>query len=324
MPLVSLCVPTYRRAAFIGQTLTSALEQTVDDFEIIVVDDCSPDNTAEIVRSVSDRRMRYMRNPENLGLPKNLNHAMSQAQGEYLVLLEDHDLLEPTYLEKTLKIMEHYPSVGFVATGCIHIDQKDHPQERHVEDLPEFMEGRKLLRRLLRRGGCPFSVTALIRRSATKGVEPLFDARYWWYADQYLWIRLAAKSDFGYIAQPLLKFRTREADHFLANRFWESFLFLDRIHRDNWHLLHARPGLASQWDWLLYEKDKLWTAATMRAGRMLRNEPWTEEDDKSAQAYLSPLARLILNSIGVLPLWVISMVRYLHFIYHHNRTKLDS
>ena len=143
-PLVSFCVPTYRRAAFISQTLASALAQTVDNIEVVVVDDCSPDNTAEVVKGFSDRRMRYIRNVENLGVPENLNRAMSLADGAYLVLLEDHDLLEPNYLEETLKIMDCYPSVGFVATGIITVDERGNPRERYVEDLPEFMAGRKL------------------------------------------------------------------------------------------------------------------------------------------------------------------------------------
>ena len=73
--------------------------------------------------------------------------------------------------------------------------------ERYVEDLPKAMPGHTLLRRLLTRTDCPFSVTAVIRRTAMNGLEPLFDSRYWWYADQYLWLRLAAKTDFGYIAR---------------------------------------------------------------------------------------------------------------------------
>jgi len=321
-PLVSFCIPTYGRAAFIGQTLESALAQTVNDFEIVVVDDQSPDNTTEVVRSFSDQRIRLTRNDINLGVPQNLNYTMSLAKGDYLILLEDHDVLYPNYLQATLALMMRYPSVGFVATGIVTIDEKGVPQERYVENLPEFMDGRKLLRRLLTRTDCPFSVTAVIRRSAIQGLEPLFDPKYWWYADQHLWLRLAARSDFGYVKQELLRFRTRESDHFLTDRFWETYICLEQIHRDNWKLIHPYHGLASRKDLLLYEMNKLKTVAAMRAGRILRGGSWTEEDIKFTQFYISPLSRSILNAIGMLPLGLLAKFREVFRTYHHRRTSI--
>jgi len=321
-PLVSFCVPTYGRASFLGRTLRSALAQTVKDIEIIVVDDCSPDNTAEVVKNFDDKRICYIRNSGNLGVPENLNRAMSLGHGEYLVLLEDHDLLEPTYLEAALKVAERYPSVGFVATGLVTIDGKDNPLEQYVENFSEFIPGPHLLRRLLIRTDCPFSVTTLIRRTAIEGVKPLFDSRYWWYADQYLWLRLCAKSDFGYVAQPLLKFRTREASHYLENRYWESRLCLNKIHRDNWHLLHPHFSLVSRWDSLLYEKSKFVEIAMWRCGRMLRGDFWSKGDVVFSQSYISLLSRGLLNVIGMLPLGLVAKLRDVFKIYHKRHTRI--
>ncbi len=321
-PMVSFCVPTYGRAAYIGKTLSSALAQTVRDFEIIVVDDQSPDHTAEVVESFSDRRIKFSRNKKNLGVPENLNYALSLAKGDYLVLLEDHDILEPNYLEETLALMARHPSVGFVATGLVTIDEKDVPLERYVENLPEFMEGRNLLRRLLTRTDCPFSVTTVMRRSALKDIEVLFDPKYWWYADQYLWLRLAASSDFGYVNKELLRFRAREPDHFLTDRFWETYMCLDRIHRDNWKLLHPYPSFASRKDALLYEIEKLQTIAAMRAGRLLRNGDWRKEDIEFTNSYLSLLSSSVLKVIELLPMELIAKIRDLFRSYHLKRTKI--
>lgn len=321
-PLVSLCVPTYGRAAFIGETLGSVLVQTVNDFEIIVVDDQSPDNTAEVVRSFSDPRIKLTRNDINLGVPQNLNYAMSLAKGDYVILLEDHDLLEPNYLQETLALMSRYPTIGFVATGLTTIDEQGNPLERYVEHIPEFVPGPKLLRRLLTQTDCPFSVTTVIRRSAIEGIEPLFDSRYWWYADQYLWLRLCATSDFGYVPHSLLKFRIREADHHLTNRHWESCLCLNRIHRDNWYLLHPHSSLESWWDSLKYEKSKLFDIAMWRAGRILRDDCWTEEDNNLTQSYISPLSRVVLRVIGMLPLGLLAKFRDVFKIYNNRRTRI--
>jgi len=304
--------------------LASAIGQTVKDFEIIVVNDCSPDDTAEAVRGFTDPRVRYVLNEKNLGVPENLNRAMSLASGKFLVLLEDHDLLEPTYLEETLEVMRRHPGVGFVATGCLTIDEEDRPLERYVENLPEALPGHALLRRLLTRTDCPFSVTAVIRRTAMAGLEPLFDSRYWWYADQYLWLRLAAKSDFGYVAKPLLKFRTRESGHYLSDRHWESTLMLDRVHKENWHLLYPVGGLCSRWDRIRYEKAKIWTTALVRGGKMLRNEPWTEEDERSARAYILPVGRIVLDAVGGVPIWLAALLRNSYAARHRSKTRIVS
>ena len=323
MPLFSFCIPTYRRAAFLGRTLSSALAQTVTDFEIIVVDDCSPDDTAEVVRGFTDPRIRYTLNEKNLGVPENLNRAMSLAKGEYLVLLEDHDLVDPTYLEETRGIMTRHPNVGFVATGCLAIDEQDRPLEKYVSPFPETMDGRKLLRRLLTRTDCPFSVTAVIRRTALGGLDPLFDARYWWYADQYLWWRLAAKTDFGYVARPLLKLRVRESDHLLSDRHWESALMLDRIHKENWGLLYPGGGLRSWWDRVRYEKAKIWSAALVRGGKMLRGEPWTNEDERASRDYLSSVGSFVLEGVGKVPIRLAARLRDAYKALHRDRTRLD-
>jgi glycosyltransferase involved in cell wall biosynthesis len=308
-PLVSLCVPTYRRAAFIGETLTSALCQTVDDFEIIVVDDVSPDNTAEVVAGFTDSRIRYIRNERNRGVPENLNYALSLARGEFMLILEDHDILEPTYLEETLAVMRCQPSVGFVASGLITIDEQGQSLQRFVEPWPELLTGRWLLRRLLTRTDCPFSVTTLIRRSAAEGLEPLLDAKYGWYADQYLWLRLAAKSDFGYVAKPLLRFREREAGHYLAEQFWESVLCVDRIHQDTWLLLHPRPSVRAYLDRSKYEVAKLKQIAGMRAGKLLRGEDWAVADRDNTRYYLLATGHWLLAAMGLVPVPVWTVVR---------------
>ena len=83
---VSICITTYNRAGTLQQTLESVLAQRFDDFELIISDDCSTDETEDIVRSYEskDKRVRYFRNQHNLKMPGNLNAAIQHAQGEYI------------------------------------------------------------------------------------------------------------------------------------------------------------------------------------------------------------------------------------------------
>ena len=98
-------------------------------------------------------------------------------------------------------------------------------------------------------------------------------------------------------------------------------LVLDRIHRDNWRLLYPNGGLRSRLDRVRYEKSKIWTAMLMRGGKMLRNEPWTEDDDRSARAYLSPVGCFLLDVAGKVPVRLAARVRDVYTARHRARTQ---
>jgi glycosyltransferase involved in cell wall biosynthesis len=307
-----LCVPTYGRAHHLGETLRSALAQTISDIEIVVVDDCSPDNTAEVVNGIRDSRVRFIRNEINAGVPENYNRVMNLARGSYLLLLEDHDLLEPTYLERTLDVMHRNSRVGFVATGMVTIDDDDKPHEEYVENFAEVTRGRQLLRRLLTRHDSPFSITALIRRSAASHVRPLFDPKYWWYADLNLWMQIAAVADFGYVREKLLRFRLREDGHFLLSREWESLFCIEQLHRDNWHLLFTRPGAASAVGWMSFERAKLREIIYMKMRRKAMQQAWTAADDSALRRYLQPPLRLLTDATALVPASFLRLARRVH------------
>lgn len=95
-PLVSVFIPTYRGEATIGAAIESVLTQTLSDFELVVIDDGSPDSTQAIVAQYHDPRLRYVRNECNLGPQGNWNCCLAEARGKYFKLLPHDDLL---YLE---------------------------------------------------------------------------------------------------------------------------------------------------------------------------------------------------------------------------------
>src|SRR6185436_1837830 len=90
-PVVSVGVPTYRGAAFVGQAIESVLNQTFRDFELIIVDDASLDETASIIGRYHDPRIRFFRNPHNLGPEGNWNRCLDEATGRYFKLLPQDD-----------------------------------------------------------------------------------------------------------------------------------------------------------------------------------------------------------------------------------------
>jgi len=101
-PRVTAIVPAYKSARFIGETLDSLAAQTWDNLEILVGDDASPDDTAEVVRTFAERHpnARVVLRPRNMGWIANTNDLMAQATGEFLFYMPHDDLLEPTYVER--------------------------------------------------------------------------------------------------------------------------------------------------------------------------------------------------------------------------------
>lgn len=121
MPEVSVIIPTYNRAHLLPRTIGSVLNQEYKDFEIIVVDDGSTDNTPEVIKGFRDERLRYIRLPENSGWSsKPRNVGLSGARGRYLAFLDSDDEWLPLFLSKlTTKIKEVPDKVGVVYCGLI-------------------------------------------------------------------------------------------------------------------------------------------------------------------------------------------------------------
>src|ERR1700754_1046169 len=97
-PKVTFFVPCYNLAHLLPECINSILAQTYGDFEVLIMDDCSPDNTAEVARSFRDPRVQHVRNPENLGHLKNYNKAIAMARGAYIWLISADDKLRTPYV----------------------------------------------------------------------------------------------------------------------------------------------------------------------------------------------------------------------------------
>ena len=104
--LVSIITPSYNTANFIGKTIESVLEQTYQNWEMIIVDDCSQDNTDEVVQQyLVDERIRYIKNKVNSGAALSRNRALKEARGRWIAFLDSDDLWSPNKLEKQVAFM---------------------------------------------------------------------------------------------------------------------------------------------------------------------------------------------------------------------------
>ncbi len=119
--LVSIITPSYNTARFIAETINSALAQTYTNWEMIIVDDCSTDNTDEIVAGFADPRIRYLKNEKNSGAAFSRNRALREARGRWVAFLDSDDLWAPDKLEKQLRFMEEN-GYRFSYTKYVEVD----------------------------------------------------------------------------------------------------------------------------------------------------------------------------------------------------------
>jgi glycosyltransferase involved in cell wall biosynthesis len=110
-------MPAYNVGNYISESIDSILNQTFADFELLVIDDCSTDNTAEIVNAYTDARIRYVKNEHNLGLAENLNKGIQLANTEYIARMDGDDISVSTCLEKQIQYLDNHPDVGICGVG---------------------------------------------------------------------------------------------------------------------------------------------------------------------------------------------------------------
>jgi glycosyltransferase involved in cell wall biosynthesis len=134
-PLLSYIVLSYNYQDYVGQTIRSILEQTVQDFEIVVVDDASKDASREVVASFADPRIRLLVNDRNLGGAQSYNRAVSAACGEWLVNLDADDWIAPQKSAAQLEALTRDPTLDIIGTHLAFVDAdgNPHPQREVME-----------------------------------------------------------------------------------------------------------------------------------------------------------------------------------------------
>ena len=117
-PLVTIAIPTFNRASLLDGCITAALGQTYRNFEVLVSDNASTDETPEMLKQLSDRRLRVVRQERNIGLIPNLNALLELARGKFVVFVPDDDRIEPWMLERCVTLAKSEPQISIVVTLC--------------------------------------------------------------------------------------------------------------------------------------------------------------------------------------------------------------
>lgn len=202
-PLVSIVLPTYKRAHLLAQAMRSVLDQTHANLELIVVDDNSPDDTAAVVRSFDDPRIRYVKNDPNLKLPRALNRGFAMARGDYLTWTSDDNLMAPTAIEKTVGALAG-GDCDFVYADYWMFSEQDadgHPVDPQHDRLPDTLQLDK---------GNHIGACFLYTRALYEAVGD-YDPELFLVEDYDYFLRAARQFRFCHIAEPLYYFRRDDA-----------------------------------------------------------------------------------------------------------------
>ena len=210
VPKISVCIPAYNHAGFIAQAIESVLGQICADYELLIIDDCSRDDTTYVIRSCAekDTRIRCRINPTNLGMVANWNACLEEARGEYIKFLCSDDLLSsPHAVAQMAARLDGDRSVALVASARNFIDV-DSGVIRTLDPLKGSGEqsGKVVINRCLREQhnliGEPTAV--MFRKSdGRRGFLPYYRQ----IVDLEMWFHLLEKGKLSYIDAPLCSFR---------------------------------------------------------------------------------------------------------------------
>jgi glycosyltransferase involved in cell wall biosynthesis len=216
-PLVSMIVVCYNQARFVVETLESVKAQTYKPTELIILDDCSSDDSVAVIEKwlrENPVECRFIRHQENQGICKSLNEAVTAATGKYISMIASDDVWLPDKIARQVEIMKSQPDdVGVLYSEAFQIDEYGNmlPEMLIASHWrrPDLPQGRIL--DVLLEGNFIPGLTTLIRRSCYDEVGP-YDENLPW-EDWDMWMRIARHYSFVYSPAPSAKYRVHEASY---------------------------------------------------------------------------------------------------------------
>lgn len=214
-PRVSFIVPCYKLAHLLPECVHSILSQTYPDFEILIMDDCSPDNTEEVARSFNDPRVRHIRNEPNLGHLANYNKGIGLTKGEYVWLISADDFLRKPYvLARYVQLMDDNPNVGYVFCPAMRfINGKEAGVMVSTTPLSRdaILSGHEFLTRFELDADRVPSPAVMLRRCCHDELS-LYPLDLPYCGDWYLWCLFAMFHDVAYLAEPMVSRRFHDSN----------------------------------------------------------------------------------------------------------------
>lgn len=198
MPKVTVLMPVYNAEFYIKESIDSILKQTFEDFEFLIFNDGSTDNSADIVRSYNDKRIKFFDNKQNKGYVYHLNYGIQIAKGEYISRMDADDISHPMRLKKQVEFMDRNPKIGVCGTWFIIIDSN------HI--VKPATDNTRIRLSLLKDSAIGHP-TVILRTNLLKKYGLQYDASFVPAEDYLFWVNLSQYCELANLPEVLLQYR---------------------------------------------------------------------------------------------------------------------
>lgn len=194
---ISIIMPSYNRADIIDQSIESCLNQKYSNFELIIVDDCSSDNSIEVINKylAQDDRIKLIVNNTNLKLPMTLNRGFKEATGDYFTWISDDNVFHQDSLVRMAEVLDKHKDYGLVYTDYFTINDKGEQISRIYQEPPEYLPIR-----------CCVGPSFLYRAEVAKKVGE-YNSKLFLVEDYEYWLRIGLIAKLYHIPEPLYYYR---------------------------------------------------------------------------------------------------------------------
>ena len=227
---VTIIIPTYNGARWIEKAIRSVFAQSFEGFELLIIDDCSKDNTAEIVSAIvkEDARIRFFKNEKNLGVQGTRNYALGLARGGYIAEIDqDDEWIDSDKLKKQIEFLTKNPEYVLIGTGAIMVDDSGEEIARYL--MPETDE---MIRIKLLRMNCFIHSSVMYRTNIVKEIGGYSIGKL--SEDHDLWLRLGRKGKLANLQEYATQYLYSPGGFNSQNKFFrlrQNMLFIQE-HKD--------------------------------------------------------------------------------------------
>ncbi len=226
MPAVSIILPVYNASKYLSACINSLLSQTLSDFELIIINDGSTDNSEAIIRQYNDNRIRLINNPGNKGLIYSLNLGIEEAKGNYIARMDADDICLPQRLEKQKALLDQEINIALTACPVQFIDENGNSIAESWKDDEENL-GAAQIRKQMTKDNCIAHPSIMARASVLKQYRYPLNQKYT--EDYALWLQLLSDGYlFEKVKEKLLLYRVHSSSitlqhHRKKNVFWLNY-----------------------------------------------------------------------------------------------------
>ncbi len=299
-PVLTVCIPTYRYGRYISQAIESILSQDFTDYELLIVDDASPDDTRDVVEryAAMDSRIIFEVNDENRGMVPNWNYCLEKARGRYIKFLFADDFLCSSFaLRQMVEQLDKTPGISLVFSARRLVDESGNDMRiaSPFGNAVRRIGGVKLTGYCMARMNNPIGEPSTVMFRKEQGVRG-FDPRYRQLVDLEMWLHLLRQGDAAYLPEPLCAFRMHPSQQTTVNvRFLQDdrLFLLDGYLPDDGMLKAYLEYCQYYAFWKTARRGTAWEQESAAGRIAARYQPWQFRMLLPAYKILTPLYKLL-------------------------------